>query len=158
MLKSGLIIGAVMLVIGGGIALLLPACIPCLALLAGVGGGYLAGMFDTPAENGGAVRVGAGAGAIGGVGALLAHMVGGLVAAFTVSPEQAAEMMRQFGVEVETTNATAYYAGAIGGACCFGLFEIAFMAGLGALGGILWYQIVGKNNTPSMPAAPGALG
>jgi hypothetical protein len=37
------------------------------------------------------------------------------------------------------------------------LFEIALMAGLGALGGLLWYQMTGKNmagGTPPMPGMP----
>lgn len=159
MLKSGLIFGAVMLVIGGVFAFLFPLCVPCLALFAGVGAGYVAGLFDKPLHNNSAVRNGAAAGAIGGAGALLAHLAGGLASSAVVGPQQSAELLRQLGVDPgAVSGGPAYYAGAVGAACCFGLFEVALMAGLGALGGILWWQMTGKNQAgagmmpPSAPA------
>ncbi len=157
MVKAGLIVGAIMLVLGTGGGLLIPPllCVPCLAVLAGLGGGYLAGQFDRPSAGNLAAKAGAGAGAIGGIGAVIAHLILGAVSAFTVGPEGAAELLRQMGLD-PGTNATSpafYYGGALGGACCFGLFEVVLLAGLGALGGLLWYQITGKKNSGVTPAA-----
>jgi hypothetical protein len=73
MLKSGLIVGAVMLVLSLGGSLITPLCVPCLALIVGIGAGYLAGTFDKPLASGASAQVGAGAGAIAGVGALASH-------------------------------------------------------------------------------------
>ena len=58
-----------MLLVGGGLAYLFPLCVPCLAVVAGALAGYLAGVWERPADNGRAVQRGALAGAIGGVGA-----------------------------------------------------------------------------------------
>ncbi len=153
MLKSGLIIGAVTLVLASILGFIFPLCIPCLAILVGAGAGYLAGMFDKPQASGNSAKIGAGAGAIGGIGALIGHVVGGTATSLVTGPEQAAALMRQFGVAVDTSNPAVYYAGAVGGACCFGLFEVLLMAGVGALGGMLWYQFVGKNSAVGSPPA-----
>jgi hypothetical protein len=159
MVKSGLIIGGVMLVLGTVFGFLFPLCIPCLALFAGAGAGYLAGMFDKPTGGtGGSAKAGAGAGAIGGAGALIGHIVGGMATALVYGPEASVELMRQFGVDVPASAATGgvgFYAGAFGAACCFGLVEVALMAGLGALGGLLWYQMTGKNRAGGTPPSPG---
>jgi hypothetical protein len=161
MLRSGLIIGAVMLVVGGILAFLFPLCVPCVALLAGAGAGYLTGLWDRPADNGQSIQRGAGAGAIGGVGALIGHLAGAGAAAAMLGPQAATDMMRQFGLDTGTgvdTSPVAFYGGALATGCCFGLFEVALMAGLGALGGMLWWQMTGSKGSagsmtpPSMPA------
>jgi hypothetical protein len=161
MLKSGLIIGGSMLVVSVILAFLFPLCIPCLALFAGAGAGYLAGSFDRPGNNSLAVQRGAAAGAIGGLGALFGHLIGGLAAAVFIGPEAATDLARQFGIDPgasAATNPAAYYGGALLTGCCFGLFEVALMAGLGALGGVLWWQMTGSKGQdgmmtpPSMPA------
>lgn len=165
MLKSGLIFGAVALVLVGITgAINFQLCAPCLALFMGAGAGYVAGMLDKPAGGTGAsAKVGAAAGAIGGVGALFGHLGGGLVGALRIGPEramsQAAELARTLGLSVPLTDVdpVSYYGSTLGFSCCFGLFEIALMAGLGALGGLLWYQMTGKNmagGTPPMPGMP----
>jgi hypothetical protein len=146
MLRSGLILGVVMLVIGGGLAFLFPLCVPCLALLAGAGAGYLAGLWDHPPDNSRAVQRGAGAGAIGGVGALLGHILGGLASAVFVGPQGALDFARELGLDLgsEATEPVFFYTSATATACCFGLVEVALMAGLGALGGLLYWQITGQ--------------
>jgi hypothetical protein len=151
MVKAGLIIGGIMLVIGSVGAWFFPLlCVPCLALFAGIGGGYLAGQFDRPGTSRLAARTGAGAGAIGGIGALLAHLIGGTITALTTGQDTAAAISNYFGSGANPLdNPVGYYGGALGAACCLGLFEIALLAGLGALGGMLWYQITNKGGTPA---------
>jgi hypothetical protein len=158
MLKSGLIIGGVMLVLGGIFGFLFPLCVPCIALFAGAGAGYLAGMFDKTMSQGASAKSGAGAGAVGGAGALIGHVVGGMATALIFGPGSSAEMLRQLGIDVPASAASGgvgFYAGAVGFSCCFGLFEVALMAGLGALGGLLWYQMTGKNMAGGTPPMPG---
>ena len=104
------------------------------------------------------MQKGAQAGAIAGIAALIAHLIGGAAGAFMVGPEGAADLLSQFGLPTDggATSPMGYYAGALGGACCMGLFEIALMAGLGALGGMIWFSMAGKNQggVPPAPAAP----
>lgn len=150
MVRSGLILAGVMLIVGGILAFLFPLCVPCLALVAGAGAGYLAGMWDRPLNNNLSIQRGAGAGAIAGVGALFGHLFGGLGAAAFIGPEGSLEMLRQFGLDLGSAesvsaNPAVFYASAMFTGCCFGLFEVALMAALGAVGGILWWNMTGKN-------------
>jgi hypothetical protein len=80
------------------------------------------------------------------VGALLVQVISGAYSAFTIGPEAAAEMLRQLGWDVggAPIDPTVYYAGALGFSCCAGLLAVAVLAGLGALGGAIWYQSKGK--------------
>jgi LytS/YehU family sensor histidine kinase len=146
MLKSGLIAGGVTFVLALGFTLLSPLCVPCLAFFLGLGAGYLAGVFEKPLDNGSSAKSGAVAGAIGGVGAIIGQMVGALLNAVIVGPEKAVKLVEQLGIPVATPNdfGAAYWVGIIGSGCCFGLLDVALMAGLGALGGLLWWQISGK--------------
>ncbi len=158
MVRSGLILGGVMLIVGGILALLFPLCVPCLALVAGAGAGYLAGMWDKPLNNSLSIQRGAGAGAIAGLGALLGHIFGGLGAAAFIGPEGSMDMLRQFGFDLGATgdvSPTMFYVSAGFTSCCFGLFEVALMAALGALGGILWWNMTGKNQGGLSTMPPG---
>ena len=132
-----------MVIVGTAGGLLFTAAfVPCLAILAGVASGFLAGQFDQPETSRLAARAGAGAGALGGIGALLAHLLGAIIY-LTVS--RAAEA---------SGDPLAFSWGGISFAGCSGLFEVVLMAGVGALGGLLWYQITGKNNgSAGTPAA-----
>ncbi len=157
MRRAGLIVGGITLVLGLIGGFIFPVlCIPCVALFAGTGAGYLAGQFDRPGASNTAVRLGAQAGAIAGVAALLAHIIAGMASSAMLGPEGAAEMMSQFGLVSDPGNPVVYYASAFGTACCMGLFEIALMAGTGALGGLLWFNTAGKNQgmPPAAPSAP----
>jgi hypothetical protein len=146
MLKSGLIFGGVALVLGTASVLLSPVCLPCLAIFFGLGAGYLAGVFDTPIDNRNASKLGAFAGAIGGVGALLGQSIGSAINASKMGPEKVASLLRQFGVTTLSPGSITpvYYGGLVGVTCCAGLLDVALMAGLGALGGLLWWQFSSK--------------
>ena len=113
---------------------------------AGIGAGYLAGVFDKPLTSGGSAKVGAIAGAIGGAGALLGQIIGGILNSLLADPQTVIDMMQQFDLPVAYDPGMVRIA-QIGGGVCLGLLDIVLMAGLGALGGILWQQIAGKNNT-----------
>jgi hypothetical protein len=140
MLKSGLIFGVVALFLSAGAALLSPLCVPCcLALFLGLGAGFVAGVFDKPGDNNTATKSGALSGAIGGVGALVGQSIGAVINGALVGPEGTARILEQLGLP-----SGGYWAGLFASGCCLGILDIALMAGLGALGGILWWQISGK--------------
>jgi hypothetical protein len=147
MLKSGLIFGVVALLFSAGAALLSPLCVPCLALFLGLGAGFVAGVFDKPADNGGATKLGAQSGVIGGVGALIGQCIGAVINGVLIGSEGAARMLEQLGIPNSGSSASGYWVGLFASGCCLGILDIALMAGLGALGGILWWQISGKKAT-----------
>jgi hypothetical protein len=155
MRNAGLMVGVVMFLI----ALLAGVfnaqiCAPCVALVGGAAAGYLASQWLRPGTSGMAARQGAMAGAAAGVGALLGHLVGGLVGAARIGMEAAAaqvnDLMRTLGLPPQpaTLNPTTYYVSAALTSVCFGVFEIALMAAVGALGGALWYQMTGSKKAP----------
>jgi hypothetical protein len=154
MLKSGLIVGLAALIFGFGATFITPLCAPCVALFAGLAAGYLAALFEKPIDQGGAAKPGAAAGAIAGVGGLVGNMIAAVVNILVVGPERAAQIAQQFNLPSgadPSTFASTYYLSGIGLPFCIALFNIALMAGLGALGGILWYQIMGKKAVTITP-------
>jgi len=158
MLKAGLIGAGVGFVLALGAALITPFCNPCVAVLLGLGVGVLAAVWERPATSGAGAGQGAKAGAIAAAGGLLGQMVGAVISVLImVDPEnlaelqrQAAELYRQLNIEVPL-DAQTYWIYNIGGNCLCSAFNVALGAGLGALGGLLWYQIKGKNQPPASP-------
>jgi hypothetical protein len=89
-------------------------------------------------------------------------MIGGVIGALLTGPEQAAQigsdLFRSLGVPfpADSIDPLTYYSSTFLTWCCCGALNIALLAGLGALGGMLWWQVTGKNRSgalpPSMPA------
>jgi hypothetical protein len=148
MIKAGVILAVVALIIAIGVTLLLPYCTPCSAIVLGLAGGYLAGVFDKPNAQNGATKSGAIAGAIGGVGGLLGQMIGAVINGLVVGPEKAAQIsgpiIESLGLPAGTLDSSSYWLSTIGINCCLGLVGIGIMAGLGALGGLIWWSTTGK--------------
>jgi hypothetical protein len=109
--------------------------------------GFLACLWDKPADSGGGAVLGAKSGAIAGVGHLGGQLIGMLINGLMVGPEQAAEILSQFDIDTPALDETTYWImQAVINAGC-GLTSVAVAAGLGALGGLLWYQTVGKKQS-----------
>jgi len=147
MLKAGLIGAGVGFVLAVGTSLLTPLCAPCVALLVGVGVGVLAAVWEKPTASGAGAGLGAQAGAIAGAGNLLGQMVGALINGFLVGPEGLSDLYRQFDMPVAQLTTQQYWLYNLGGNCLCGLVNVGLAAGLGALGGLLWYQMAGKNQS-----------
>jgi len=147
MLKSGLIIGAVGLVLALGGSLITPLCVPCLALFLGLAAGYLSGVFDKPGQNSEALKKGALSGAIASLGTIIGQIIGALINAATVDAAQAAEIMKEFGYAVPGDMESFYAIGQIGGTVCFSFLDIIMMALFGLLGGILWWKMTGEKQS-----------
>ena len=151
MLKAGLITGGASLILALGMTLIAPFCTLCLALLLGLGAGYLAGVFDKPGEQNQVTKSGALAGAIGGAGVLIGQMIGAIINGFMVGPQGVADLYHNLGIQsIPTASAGSYWIGLLGGNLCIVVFSVGIMAGLGAVGGLLWWQTIGKNQTPPM--------
>lgn len=155
MFKAGLIVGVVAAVLALLVTLVSPLFVPCLVLLPGLVAGYLASVFDKPVDNGASAKAGALGGLIAGAGAVVGQLGGAAINALFVGPENARQIMENFGIEYGTTAGveTGYWAGLIGSGICMSLVDVVLMAALGALGGILWWQITGKNQAAPPPYA-----
>ncbi len=150
MYKSGLIVGVVALFVAAGATLLSPLCTPCAAVFLGLTAGFLAGVFNKPADNNATAKVGAIGGAVGGVGAILGQVIGTVLNGVLVGPERLQQFNQQLGLPFEgAVPHQTYWLGLVGGGICFSLLDVLLMAGFGALGGLLWWQTTGKNARPS---------
>jgi len=149
MWKAGIIVGiAAFVLVLGASAGLSPLCgLLCVAPIAGLVAGYLAGVFEKPATGEDGAKTGALSGLAGGVGALLGHIAAGVINAM-FAPQTAEFMGDVFDTAI---NAESTRMAALGMGVCGGLGDVALMAGLGALGGYLWYQMVGSKATPAAP-------
>lgn len=126
------------------------ACNPCTAVFVGLVAGVLAGVFDKPLTSGGSAGKGATAGAIANVGSLIGQMIGAVINMLMIGPAEAARIAEELGLPAATGPGTdaGYYLGALGAPCLCALVGIALGAGLGALGGVIWYQIGGQKQQP----------
>ncbi len=156
MVRSGLIVGALALIVAAGATLLSPICVPCFAVFLGLGAGYLAGVFDKPPTNAATSKVGAIGGAIGGVGAIIGQVIGAIINSAIMGPEGLQKVYQAFGVPTSGLDLNqTYWIGVVGGTLCFSVLDILAMAGFGAVGGLLWWQSTGKNaNNPPAPITP----
>jgi hypothetical protein len=155
MLKSGLIVGAIMLFHAMGATLVSPVCVPCVGLLLGLGAGYLAGGFEKPTAQKSASKTGALAGVIGGGGTFLGQMVGAIINAIFVGPEKAAQIVHDWGLlSTPASSPALYWIGFFGSNLCVVIISVLLMAGMGALGGLLWWQTTGKNKLSQPTANP----
>jgi hypothetical protein len=155
MLKSGLIFGGAALVVALGVTLIMPYCVPCMALLLGLAAGYVSGVFGKPADQPTATKSGAIAGALGGAGIVLGEMIGAVINGFIVGPEKVTELMQNLGISSGIPlTPDIYWASQLGINLCLSLFSLGLMAGLGALGGLLWWRTRGKTQTVIPPSFP----
>ncbi len=143
MLKSGLIIGAVaFLSAAGAAAIVSPLCAVCVGVLLGLPAGYLAGVFDKPMDSGEALKFGAGAGAIAGVGGVIGQLVAAVINALVIGSTFLADFYEQVGLP--PTDTSSVWMVQLTLACIVGLLNLALMAGLGAGGGAIWFQTTGQ--------------
>lgn len=151
MFKSGLIVAVIALFFGFGLTLLSPVCTPCVGVILGLLAGYLAGVFDKPIDSSGSTRAGAGGGLVASIGVILGLVFGAVANSMLVGPEGAQQLLNSFGAPSAYSPAVlpGYYFGVIGSAICFSIINVILMVLLGALGGLLWWQISGKNSAQS---------
>ncbi len=154
MYRSALIFGVVGLLVAAGATLITPLCGPCAVVFLGLGAGYLAGAFDKPQTGNATTRGGAIAGAIGGVGPLLGQSIGAVINGMLVVPERAMELARAMGIPTSggfEFQPGGYWTLLIGTGLCLSVLDVVLMALFGVVGGLIWWNMSGKNSTP--PAA-----
>jgi hypothetical protein len=145
MVRSGLIFGAVALLLVIGAALVTPLCAPCVGLVMGLVAGYMAGIFDKPFSSGESIKKGGIAGAIAGGLGFVGGMLGGVINSIVLDPANVEAFNNLFGITTTGMNQTGIWASQLALSFCVGLFNVVWMAIMGVAGGALWYQITGKN-------------
>jgi hypothetical protein len=158
MKRSGLIFAVVALVLGLAVTLLSPLVVPCVGFVIGLVAGYLGSVFDKPADSPRAANVGTKAGLIAAAGAVLGQLGGGLANALLMGPEAAARLMGRPAAEASSEAfAIGYYGGICGTGVCLSVVDVGLMAGLGALGGLLWWQLSGRKRSAAAPVVENLL-
>lgn len=148
MVKSGLIVGAVMFLFVLGLAAVIsPLCALCVPLLTGLGAGYLAGVFDKPLSNGEAAKRGAGAGAIAAAIAILAQMIASVINSLVLQNPQY-QLGRLWGAE--TVDPAMVWVLQIVFALCIGLMNVGLTAAFGAGGGAIWFGTTNKQQAAAL--------
>ncbi len=148
MKKSGLIIGGIAFVFSFAVTLLSPFLLPCLTPVLGIAAGYLAGVFDLANIKKTAIKSATKAGLLGGAGMLTGQVVGAVINGVLVGPEGVVQVLSTLGLSAGSPAylAKTYWQFMIIGTACISLFNIALMAGLGAIGGLIWWEASGKDN------------
>ncbi len=142
MIKAGLIGAGAGFIYIMSVTLLSPFCTLCLTPLLGLGVGYLAGWFDTPPKSDTSVVHGAVAGVITGFGVVLGQMLATVVNAILVTnSEQLPILMRELGLaELIITDSNQYWQATLTANSICSMFNLLMIAGLGAVGGLIWFQ------------------
>ncbi len=153
MLKAGLIGAAVGFVLAIIATLIFPLCDPCAALLLGAGFGFLAAVWERPADQKESAGTGAKAGAIATAGSLLGEVIGAVINGFLVGPEGAMRLARQLGLPYRGGPGS-YWVYNLGGNCLCGIFGLLLGAAFGAIGGLIWYQTKGQKQEPPVEEVP----
>jgi len=148
MVKSGLIVGAVMFLFVLGLAATLsPFCALCVPLLTGLGAGYLAGVFDKPLANSDAAKRGAGAGAIAAGLAIFAQIIASVINSLVLQNPQY-QLGRIWGAEA--VDPAMVWVLQVVFALCIGLMNVGLTAAFGAGGGAIWFSTSGQKQAAAI--------
>jgi hypothetical protein len=141
-IKAGIIGAIAGFIYVMSLTLLSPFCTLCFTPLLGVGVGYLAGWIDAPPSlNISIVRSGT-AGGITGMAVMAGQILATVINAVLVTnSKQLPELMREIGLVQFATidNAQYWQTTVIGNSIC-GSLNLLIITGLGAAGGLLWFQ------------------
>jgi hypothetical protein len=142
MLKAGFIGAGIGFLLGIVISLVAVYLNPVVALLLGLGVGFLAAVWKRPMSFEAGVGQGVIAGGMAALGNLIGHMIGAIIYG-----------LLKLGFEDKTLGGgiyiTAwYYWPCWGGVNCLcAVMDVAIVAGLGAVGGLLGYWLVGTGQS-----------
>ncbi len=148
MRKSALLVGGIAFVFSLVITLLSPFFLPCITPLLGIVAGYIAGVFEPFFTKKDAIKLATKAGALAGIGMLVGQIFGAIINGLLVGPEGVVVLLNGLGMPVSSPEQmeNLYWTTLTLSTACISLFNIALWAGVGALGGLLWWQMSGKEN------------
>ncbi len=149
MLKASLIGAVTGFIFVMSLSLLSPLCTLCCTPLLGLGVGYLSGWFDVPSEAKVSLYRGGIAGGIAGIGAMAGQMLGTIVYGILFAhSEKWPDMLREMGdilgepelFQSIIADPGEYWQTLLTTNTLCSAFNLAIIVGLGAVGGIIWFQ------------------
>lgn len=147
MVKAGLIGAVTGFIYVMSLSLVSPLCTLCFTPLLAVGVGYLAARFDRPPNPEKSLHQGSIAGAITGLGVAGGQMLAAVVNGILVThSEQLPKLMQEMGLSpaLITDNQQFWQTTLSSHAAC-SAFNLVLISGLGAVGGMVWFQRRHKN-------------
>jgi hypothetical protein len=150
MLKSSLIavpLTVIVILITGFLSELCCCASPFAAVFLGLAAGVVCAFFEKPLLKNRAIERGAIAGTIAGLAALPAQVLGEIVVALLLAGNGKVDISL-FGLPAAsaTVDLWNWALNALCAATLYGLLAAAVMAGMGAVGGALWFRILRKQN------------
>ncbi|MDH3674428.1 MAG: hypothetical protein OES12_02955 [Anaerolineae bacterium] len=142
MFKSGFLGAAVGFIYTMSLTLLSPLCTFCFTPPLGLAVGYVASWFDKPLRAEASLSRGTIAGALTGLGVVAGQMAATLVNGILVTnSEQLPILIREFGLsQAILTSSDEYWQATLTLNSFCSVFNFALIVGLGAVGGLIWYQ------------------
>lgn len=142
MIKAGAIGAAIGLIYIMSLSLLSPVCTLCLTPLLGLSVGYLAAWFEKPADARASLSRGTIAGGVSGLGVVVGQMMATVVNGVLVTnSDRIPALMNEMGLsQFVITNNDEYWQSILAINSFCSMFNLVLVAGLGALGGVIWFQ------------------
>jgi hypothetical protein len=142
MLKAGCMGAGLGFIYIMGLTLLSPLCTLCLTPLLGLSVGYTAGWFDQPARVETSLSKGIVAGGFTGLGVILGQLAAAVVNGILVTnSRELTKMINELGFsQAVITNPGDYWQATLLINSFCGVLNLALLVGLGALGGVIWFQ------------------
>ena len=140
MIKAGLVGALASFVYVMSLTLVSPFCTVCITPPLGIGVGYLANRFDKPIKLTSSLSVGAVAGGIAGIAALVAQMLATVVNGILVTNWSGLPaMVRAWGL-VQFPRAPEYWQTTLLTNSFCSVVNLVIIVALGMLGGMMWFQ------------------
>lgn len=147
MLKASLIGAIIGFILMMSLSLLSPLCTLCFTPLLGIGVGYLTGWFETPSKLKISLIRGSLAGSLTGIGVVIGQMLAAVINGILVTHLEQFPMLihelRQIS-QLVIADARDYWKFILVINTFFSAFNLVIIAGLGAVGGLIWFERQGK--------------
>jgi hypothetical protein len=152
MIKAGLLGAILGFIYVMSLTLVSPFCTLCVTPLLGLGIGYLASRFDKPLKLETSLSSGGIAGGMSGCGALVGQMLATVVNGILVTNwEELPAFIRDLGL-AQFPDTSEYWQTTLTANSFCSVLNLAIIAGLGAVGGLLWFQRQNKKSLSTVSA------
>jgi hypothetical protein len=152
MIKAGLLGAMLGFIYVMSLTLVSPFCTLCITPLLGLGIGYLASRFDKPLKLETSLSSGGIAGGMSGCGALVGQMLATVVNGILVTNwEQLPAFITDLGL-AQFPDTNEYWQTTLTANSLCSVLNLAIIAGLGAVGGLIWFQRQNKKPLSTLSA------
>jgi hypothetical protein len=152
MIKAGLLGAMLGFIYVMSLTLVSPFCTLCITPLLGLGIGYLASRFDKPLKLETSLSSGGIAGGMSGCGALVGQMLATVVNGILVTNwEELPAFIKDLGL-TQFPNTNEYWQTTLTANSLCSVLNLAIIAGLGAVGGLIWFQRQNKKPLSTLSA------